>query len=101
MESSLKTEARVNYGKALRQGQREFGARAARGKRGTLAALDELTSQARIVAYMKQPQQEVSMSRVVGTFTSARANSFAANFMPLHPRTASLPANGSTCTAFI
>ena len=85
MESSLKTEARVNYGKALRQGQREFGARTARGKRGTLAALDELTSQARIVAYMKQPQREVSMSRVVGTFTSARANSFAANFMPLHP----------------
>ncbi|MGI6725856.1 MAG: BMP family ABC transporter substrate-binding protein [Christensenellales bacterium] len=85
MESNLKTEARINYVKALRLGQREFSARTSKGERGTLATLDELTGQARIVAYMKQPQQEVSLSRVVGTYTSARANSFAANYMPLHP----------------
>ena len=85
MESNLKTEARINYVKALRLGQREFSARTSKGERGTLATLDELTGQARIVAYMKQPQQEVSLSRVVGTYTSSRANSFAANYMPLHP----------------
>ena len=85
MESSHNQEARFEYTRALRMGQREYSARSSKGERGNLMALDELTSQSRIVAYMKQPQREISLSRVIGTYTSARANSFAANFMPVHP----------------
>lgn len=85
MEGSRNQEARGIYSKALRLGQKEYGARTARGERGILPALDEMTGQTRIVAYMKQPQQEISLPRIVGTYTSARANSFATNFMPLHP----------------
>ena len=81
MESSHNQEARYEYSRALRLGQREYSARSSRGERGNLPALDELTSQLRIVAYMKQPQREISLSRVVGTYTSARANSFAANHL--------------------
>lgn len=84
MDGKYNLEARNEYAKALKAGQKEYGARSARGERGILPALDELTNQSRIVAYMKQPQREISLSRVVGTYTSARANSFAANFMPLH-----------------
>lgn len=87
MESNLNQEARSEYQRALRAGQRAYSASTAKGERGNLTALDELTSQNRIVAYMKQPQREVSLSRVVGTYTSARANSFASNFMPLHQET--------------
>ena len=85
MESSLNQEARYEYLRALRAGQRDYSARTAKGERGNLIALDELTSQSRIVAYMKRPQREISLARVVGTYTSARANSFSSNFMPLHP----------------
>lgn len=85
MEGMRNQEARYEYNKALRLGQRDYSARTSKGERGNLTALDELTSQNRIVAYMKLPQREVSLQSVVGTYTSARANSFANNFMPLHP----------------
>jgi len=84
MEGNRNIQARYEYSKALKAGQKEYSARTAKGERGILYALDELTNQSRIVAYMKQPQREISLSRVIGTYTSARANSFATNFMPLH-----------------
>lgn len=83
MEGS-NTQARIEYGRALKSAQRDYSAHTARGERGNLPALDDLISQTHIVAYMKQPQREISLSRVVGTYTSARANSFATNFAPLH-----------------
>ncbi len=85
MESSLNQQARAEYAQALRSGQRALRERTSRGERGNLPALDDLTGQTRVIAYMKQPQREISLSRVTGTYTAARANSFAANFMPLHP----------------
>ncbi len=84
MEGSLNQEARFEYSRAVKAAQREYRERTARGERGNLAALDELTGQTRIMAYMKQPQREISLSRVVGTYTASRANSFSAGFMPLH-----------------
>ena len=84
MEGNRNIQARYEYSKALKAGQKEYSSRTAKGERGNLYAMDELTNQSRIVAYMKQPQREISLSRVIGTYTSARANSFAANFMPLH-----------------
>ena len=85
MEANLNQQARANYDRASRLGQRDLSARTARGQRGYLAALDDITGGARPVAYMKQPQREISLSRVVGTYTASRAHSFADNFMPLHP----------------
>lgn len=84
MERNLHQEARFEYSRAVKTAQREYRERTARGERGNLAALDELTGQTRIMAYMKQPQREISLSRVVGTYTAARANSFSSGFMPLH-----------------
>lgn len=85
MEGNLNQQARGEYTRAMRQGQREVSARTAKGERGILPALDELTSQTRVVAYMKQPQSEIPLSQVVGTYTAARANSFSYSFLPLHP----------------
>lgn len=78
------TQARIEYARALKAGQRDYSAHTARGERGNLPALDDLINQTHIVAYMKQPQREIALSRVVGTYTSARTNSFATNFAPLH-----------------
>jgi len=82
--NNLNLQARELYDRAHRLGQKDYSAHTARGQRGYLAALDDITGEARAVAYMKQPQQEISLSRVAGTCTAARARSFADNFMPLH-----------------
>ena len=84
MEGSLNQLARYEYGRAARSGQRDFRERTARGGRGILPALDEITGKKRVIAYMKQPQREIPLADVTGTYTAARANSFAGNFMPLH-----------------
>ena len=85
MEKSLNQQAYFEYTRALHLGQKEYSACLARGARGNLPSLDELTSQTRIIAYMKQPQREIPLSRVGGTYTAARAKSFSCGFMPLLP----------------
>ncbi len=85
MQASHNQQAREIYDHAHRLGQRDYAAKAARGERGYLTALDDLGGQSHAVAYMKQPPREISLKRVVGTYTAARARSFADNFMPLHP----------------
>lgn len=85
MEGSYNQQAREIYERAYRLAQRDYGAKTARGERGLLAALDDITGQSRVVAYMKQPQREISLKRVAGTYTAARARAFADNFMPLNP----------------
>lgn len=77
-------QSRTEYARALKAGQKDYSAHTVRGERGNLAALDNLINQTHIVAYIKQPQREIPLNSVVGTYTSARANSFATNFMPLH-----------------
>lgn len=85
METRLRQSARFEYERAQRAGQREYSTLTARGERGNLLVLDELTDESRIMAYVKQPTREISLSRVVGTYTSGRAHSFSASFLPLHP----------------
>ena len=82
--SGNKVQARQEYDRALRQGRREYSALTGRGERGILPVLDELTQENRIMAYIKQPSREIPMSSVAGTYTSGRAHSFSAGFMPLH-----------------
>ncbi|NLD34398.1 MAG: BMP family ABC transporter substrate-binding protein [Clostridiales bacterium] len=84
MQASSNQLARLEYERALRQGRREYSVRTAQGERGTIAVLEELTEESRIMAYMKQPTREISMTRVAGTYTSGRARSFSAGYMPLH-----------------
>ncbi|MGI6695863.1 MAG: BMP family ABC transporter substrate-binding protein [Christensenellales bacterium] len=85
MEVSFNQQAREIYGRAQRIAQRDYNTKTAQGERGLLTALDDIIGQNRAVAYMKQPQREIPLNRVVGTYTAARAHSFAGNFMPLHP----------------
>lgn len=85
METSYRQAARLEYERAYRAGQREYGMLVAKGQRGNLLVLDELTEETRIMAYVKQPTREISLSRVAGTYTSGRAHSFSASFLPLHP----------------
>ncbi|NLA52805.1 MAG: BMP family ABC transporter substrate-binding protein [Clostridiales bacterium] len=84
MQASAKHTARMEYDNALRRGKREYSALTSRGERGTLLVLDELTQESRIMAYVKQLTREISMNRIAGTYTSARARSFSAGFMPLY-----------------
>ncbi|MHC1786728.1 MAG: BMP family ABC transporter substrate-binding protein [Christensenellales bacterium] len=85
MQANFEREALIQYERAYRLGQRQYSQLTARGERGTLVVMDELTEEGRIMAYVRQPTREISLGRVVGTYTSARAHSFSAGFMPLHP----------------
>lgn len=76
--------ARQEYSKALKIAQREVSARSSRGERATLKVLDEITNQAKAMAYIQRPQREIPLNRVVGTYTATRARSFSASFLPLH-----------------
>ena len=85
MQANYEHEARMEYERAFRLGRKQYTQQTAKGERGTLIVLDELTEENRIMAYVKQPTREISLNRVVGTYTSARAYSFSTGFMPLHP----------------
>lgn len=85
MQQGFERQARVDYERALRLGKKEYSSRVTKGQRGTLLVLDEMVEQNRIMAYVKRPTMEIPLSDIVGTYTSGRAYSFSANFMPLHP----------------
>ena len=85
MPANYDLEARLEYERAYRLGRKQFSQLTAKGERGTLIVLDEITEENRIMAYVKQPTREISITRIMGTYTSARAYSFSAGFMPLHP----------------
>ena len=85
MQQLYEQQARVEYERALRLGKKEYSSRVSRGERGNLLVLDEITEQNRIMAYVKRPTMEIPLDDVVGTYTSGRSYSFAANFMPLSP----------------
>lgn len=84
-ENSAMLNARLEYGRAYRLGQKEYNTLTSHQQRGNLLVLDELTGQGRIMAYVKQQEREIPLRRVVGTYTSSRAYSFSAGFLPLHP----------------
>ncbi|MDD2428585.1 MAG: BMP family ABC transporter substrate-binding protein [Eubacteriales bacterium] len=84
MQHVFEVEARSEYEKARKQGQKDYSARTARGLRGTLLVLDEVAEQNRVMAYVKRPTMEIPLSLIIGTYTSSRAYSFSASFLPLH-----------------
>lgn len=85
MQDSGERQARLMYERAQRLGQRQAAAAVSRGERGTVMVLDEVAEGTQIMGYLRQPTREISLARVVGTYTSARALSFSPGFMPLHP----------------
>lgn len=85
MDPSFEREAKLEYDLALKKGKREYAALTSQGKRGTLAVLDEMVEQNKVMGYIKRPTQEILLSDIAGTYTSGRAYSFSAGFMPLHP----------------
>ena len=85
MERQYEQQARQEYERALRIGQRQLNAAKARGEVGTLLVLEEVAENSHIMAFIKRPTREISLKHVVGTYTSSRALSFSRGFMPLHP----------------
>lgn len=71
------------YERARKRGQREFSAARARGESGTIPVLDTKREENGMLGFISQPMRAISLNRVVGTYQSSRANSFAVNFMPL------------------
>lgn len=83
MQEMYNTEARFEYERAQKMAKKEYSQRTSRGESGTLLVLDQITEQSKIMAYVKRPDMEIELSRVVGTYTSGRAHSFSASFLPL------------------
>ncbi len=72
------------YEHAKKLGTRDYNAHISRGESGHLAVLGDRLGQCDIMAYLRQPSREITLSRVVGTYTAGRSSSFSTNFMPLH-----------------
>ncbi len=85
MEGKNNQLAHDEYVAAQRAGVREFKELTQKGGQGGLPALDDLLMKTRVVAYVQQGQREISIARIAGTYTAARANSFSAGYLPLHP----------------
>ena len=73
------------YERARKRGIREAALRRQRGESGFLPVLDAKREENGVLAVIAQPMRAVSLNRIVGTYQASRANSFAANFMPLLP----------------
>jgi len=71
------------YDRARKRGQKEFAARRARGESGLIPVLNSKREENGVLAVVAQPMRPISLNRIIGTYQSSRANSFAANFMPL------------------
>ena len=76
-------EARDEYRKALRKGQREFRARVAKGAYPYLQVLDDILANAQVERMEPLGLVNIPMDAIVGTKTEGRKNAFASNFMPL------------------
>lgn len=71
------------YKEALKLGQKEYRAKTAKGESPYLPALDELIPPEKAMGGTRLGVIQIPLSHIVGTKTSGRMNSFAANFMPL------------------
>ena len=71
------------YDRARKRGLKEFSARRARGESGLIPVLNSKREENGVLAVVAQPMRAISLNRIVGTYQASRANSFAANFMPL------------------
>ena len=75
--------ANEEYDRARKRALKEFALRRARGESGLLPVLNSKREENGVLAVVDQPMRRISLNRIVGTYQASRANSFAANFMPL------------------
>jgi len=75
--------ANEEYDRARKRALREFALRRARGESGLLPVLNAKREENGVLAVIDQPMRRISLNRIIGTYQASRANSFAANFMPL------------------
>ena len=75
----------INYKEALKLGQKEVRARAAKNENTALAVLDELIPPEQALSGIALGVIQIPMWFIVGTKTAGRVNAFAPNFMPLLP----------------
>ena len=73
----------INYKEALRLGQKDVRARAAKNESTALAVLDEMIPSERILSGIRLGVIQIPMWFIVGTKTAGRVSAFAPNFMPL------------------
>ena len=75
--------ANEEYDRARKRALKEFALRRARGESGLLPVLNSKREENGVLAVIDQPMRRISLNRIIGTYQASRANSFAANFMPL------------------
>ncbi len=73
----------VNYKEALRLGQKEVRARAAKNESTALPVLDEIIPAEKTMSGLSLGVLQIPMWFIVGTKTAGRVGAFAPNFMPL------------------
>lgn len=76
-------ESAEEYKKARKAGLKAFREAAGKGRYPYVTALDEMLLHTRTAGHVPIGVFEIPMSRIVGTKTTARAESFAWNFMPI------------------
>jgi len=72
-----------DYVKARKLGEREIRHARSEGQDPYLAALDEILPEADSLPHIPVGLQEIPLRMIAGTKTTARANAFARNFMPV------------------
>ncbi len=76
-------DARLNYEKAKKKGQKVVNQYKASGWNPNLPSLDETLSRQQIISEVNLGLQEIQIKKIKGTRTQARSSSFAPNFMPI------------------
>ncbi len=81
----MATQQSLNeYNNARRQGRKYFSEHAGRnGETGYLPVLEDIIDMEDTVGEINLGLHEIPLKKIVGTYTSARSNAFAGNFMPL------------------
>ena len=76
-------EAREQYAKALRLGQKNYKECVVLGRYPYPQVLDEILNEAFVAGQVEMGIIEIPTEQIVGTKTAGRRSAFAANFMPL------------------
>ncbi len=74
------------YLKALKAGQKEYDTCVSKGNYPYLVDLDDILANTEIESRIKLGLVDIPMDQIAGTYTKARSNAFARNFMPLFKR---------------
>ena len=76
-------EAREQYAKALKLGQKDYKECVVQGRYPYPQVLDEILDDAFVAGQVEMGVIEIPTEQIVGTKTAGRRSAFASNFMPL------------------